>query len=109
MFGFPTSGTKPLYFKDIMTRGKIGYHSRIDRNHSDIFYDRCGGGTSVEAACFAIGFSSEQLVCNVAGQLRMTDIRVCWTRKRHKSVSKHIKYVRDQYHSPHSSRSIFVK
>ena len=50
-FGFPTSGIKPFYFKD-MTRGKIG-------NHSDLLYDMCGGDTYVEAPFFAIGFSSE--------------------------------------------------
>ena len=60
-FGFPTSGIKPFYFKD-MTRGKIGFHSQTNRNHSDLLYDMCGGGTYVEAPFFAIGFSSEQFV-----------------------------------------------
>ena len=42
-FGFPTSGIKPFYFKD-MTRGNIDFHSRTDRNHTDLLYDICGGG-----------------------------------------------------------------
>ena len=65
-----------MYLKNIMTRGKIGFNSRTDRNHSDLLCDTCGGGgggTYVEAAFFPIGFSSEQLVCKVAGQLRMTN------------------------------------
>ena len=69
-FGFPTSGIKPFYFKD-MTRGKIGFHSRTDRNHSDLLYNMCEGGTYVETPFFAIGFSSEQFVYNVAVHLRM--------------------------------------
>ena len=68
-FGFQTSGAKPFYFKDITTRGQLGFHSRNDRNHSDLYYDTCGCRTYnyVEVTFFAIGFSSEQLVCNVAG------------------------------------------
>ena len=92
-FGFPTSEIKPFYFKD-MKMGKIGFHSRTDTNHSDPFYDTCGGGTYVEAAFFAIGFSSEQLVCNAPGQLRMINsipigYSLCWARKGHKFVSNH--------------------
>ena len=77
-----------------MTRGKLGLHSRNDKNHSDLFYDTCGGGTYVEGAFFSIGLSSEQLVCNVAGQLTMTNsikigYSLCWARKGHKFVSNH--------------------
>ena len=41
---------------------QLGFHSQTNRNHSDLLYDMCGGGTYVEAPFFAIGFSSEQFV-----------------------------------------------
>ena len=72
-FGFPTSGVKSSYIKDILTRefeGKIGFHSRPYRNQSDLVYDTSGGGSYVEAALSSIGVSSEQLVHNVAKRLR---------------------------------------
>ena len=72
-YGFPTSGVKSSYIKDILNRefeGNIGFHSRPLRNQSDPVYDTSGGGSYVEAALSSIGVSSEQLVCNVAGRLR---------------------------------------
>ncbi|CAB1439848.1 unnamed protein product [Pleuronectes platessa] len=72
-YGFPGSGVKSSYIKDILTRefgGKIGFNSRPQRNQSDLVYDTCGGGTYVEAALSSIGVSSEQLVHNVAERLR---------------------------------------
>ncbi|CAB1416359.1 unnamed protein product [Pleuronectes platessa] len=72
-YGFPRSGVKSSYIKDILTRefgGKIGFNSRPQRNQSDLVYDTCGGGTYVEAALSSIGVSSEQLVHNVAERLR---------------------------------------
>lgn len=72
-YGFPTSGVKSSYIKYILTRefeGKIGFHSRSRRNQSDLVYDTSGGGSYVEAAFSSIGVSSEQLVCNIAEQLR---------------------------------------
>lgn len=61
------------YIKDILTRefeGMIGFHSRPQRNQSDLVYDTSGGGSYVEAALSSIGVSSEQLVHNVAELLR---------------------------------------
>ena len=46
--------------------GKIGFHSRPLKNHSDLVYDTSGGGSYVEVALFSISVSSEQLVQNVA-------------------------------------------
>ena len=62
-----------FFIKDILTRefeGKIGFHSRPQRNQSDLIYDTSGGGSYVEAALSAIGVSSEQLVHNVAERLK---------------------------------------
>ena len=72
-YGFPTSGVKSSYIKDILTRefkGKIGFHCRPQMNQSDLVYDTSGGGSYVEAALSSIGVSSEQLVRNVAERLR---------------------------------------
>ena len=72
-YGFPTSGIKSSYIKNIMTRefkDKIGFHSRPRMNHSDLVYDTSGSGSYVEAALSSIGVSSEQLVHNVAVRLR---------------------------------------
>lgn len=72
-FGFPTSGVKSSYIKDILTvefEGKIGFHSRPHRKHSHLVYDTSGGGSYVEAALSSISISSEQLVRNVAERLR---------------------------------------
>ncbi|KAK1906157.1 putative multidrug resistance protein NorM [Dissostichus eleginoides] len=44
-YGFPTSGVKSSYIKDILTRefkDKIGSHSRPQRNQSDLVYDTSG-------------------------------------------------------------------
>ena len=72
-YGFPTSGVKSSYIKDILTRefvDTIGFHSRPRMNHSDRVYDTSGSGSYVEAAFSSIGVSSEQLVHNVAVLLR---------------------------------------
>lgn len=72
-YGFPTSGVKSSYIKDILTRefgSKIGFHSRSQRNQSDLVYDTSGGGSYVEAALNSIGVSNEQLVHNVAERIR---------------------------------------
>ena len=72
-YGFPTSGVKSSYIKDILTRefgSKIGFHSRSRRNQSDLVYDTSGGGSYVEAALNSIGVSNEQLVHNVAERIR---------------------------------------
>lgn len=72
-YGFPTSGVKSSYIKDILTRefeGKIGFHTRSQRNESDLVYDTSGGGSYIEAALSSIGVSSEQLVLNVAERVR---------------------------------------
>ena len=41
-YGFPTSGVKSSCIKDILTQefeGKIGFHTRPQRNESDLVYD----------------------------------------------------------------------
>ena len=72
-YGFPISGVKSSYINDILTRefeGKIGFHTRLHRNESDLVYDTSGDGSYIEAALFSIGVSSEQLVLNVAERIR---------------------------------------
>ena len=72
-YGFPTSGVQSSYIKDILIRefeGKIGFQSRLQRNHSELVYDTSGGGSCFKAALSSICVSSEQLVCNVAQWLR---------------------------------------
>ena len=72
-YGFPTSGIKSSYIKDILTRefqGKIGFHPSSQWNRSELVYDTTGGGSYVEAALSSIGVSSEQLMRNVAKRLR---------------------------------------
>jgi len=72
-YGFPTSGVKSSYIKDILTRefeSKIGFYSRPQKNLSDLVYDTSGSCSYVEAALFSIGVSNEQLVQNVAERLR---------------------------------------
>jgi len=72
LYGFPTSGIKSSFIKDILTRefqGKIGFHSRPQKNQSDVVYDTSGSGSYVEAALSSIGISSEQLVSNVSERL----------------------------------------
>ena len=61
------------YIKDILTRefeGKIGFHTRPQRNESDLVYDTYGGGSYIETALSSIGVSSEQLILNVAERVR---------------------------------------
>ncbi len=68
-YGFPVSGVKSSYIKDILTRefdSRIGFYSRQQMNHSDLVYDMSGGGSYIEAALSSIDISSEQLVQNVA-------------------------------------------
>ena len=72
-YGFPTSGIKSSFIKDILIRefeAEIGFHSRPYKNHSELVYDISGGGSYVEAALYSIGVSSEQLVINVSGRLK---------------------------------------
>ena len=41
-FGFPTSGVRSSFIKEILRRefkGRIGFHSRPERNHSELVYD----------------------------------------------------------------------
>ena len=72
-FGFPTSGIRSSFIKEILRREfkeRIGFHSRPERNHSELVYDVSGGGSYVEAALSSIGISTEQLIHNVAERLR---------------------------------------
>ena len=72
-YGFPTSGVKSSYITDILTRefeGKIGFHTRPQRNESDLVYDTSGGGSYIEAALSSVGVSSEQLILNLAERVR---------------------------------------
>ena len=73
-YGFPTSGIKSSFIKDILIRefqGKIGFHPSFQWNWSELVYDTTRGGSYVEAALSSIGVSSEQLVRNVAKWLRV--------------------------------------
>ena len=71
-YGYPVSGVKSSFIKDILIRefgNKIGFHFR-QQNMSDLVYDTSGSGSYVEAALSSIGVSDEQLLCNVADRLR---------------------------------------
>ncbi len=73
-YGFSTSGVKSSYIKDILTKEfqcKICFHSRSQRNQSNLVYDTSGGDSYVEAAPSPIGVSSEQLVHNVSERLKV--------------------------------------
>jgi len=72
-YGFPTSGVKSSYIKEILTRefeSRIGFYSHPQKNLSELVYDTSGSGSFVEAALFSIGISNEQLVQNMAEQFR---------------------------------------
>ena len=72
-FGFPTSGVRSSFIKEILRREfkeRISFYSRPERNHSELVYDVSGGGSYVEAALSSIGISAEQLIYNVAERLR---------------------------------------
>ena len=59
-FGFPTSGIRSSFIKEILCRefkGRICFHSRPERNHSELVYDVSGGGSYVEAALSSIGIN----------------------------------------------------
>ncbi len=63
-FGFPTSGVRSSFIKEILRREfkeRIGFHFRPERNHSELVYDVSGGGSYVEAALSSVGISTEQL------------------------------------------------
>jgi len=64
---------KLSYIKEILTRefeSRIGFYSRPQKNLSELVYDTSGSGSYVEATLFSIGISNEQLVQNIAEQLR---------------------------------------
>jgi len=68
-YGFPTSGVKSSYIKEIPTRefeSREGFYSRPQKNLSELVYDASGSVSYVEAALFSIGISNEQLLQNMA-------------------------------------------
>ena len=71
-YGFPTDGVKSSYIKNILSRkfqNNIGFHSRSQKNQSDLVYDTQGGGSYIEAAITSMGVSDEQLVRNVSKRI----------------------------------------
>jgi len=73
LYSFPTSGVKSSYIKEILTRefeSRIGFYSCPQKNLSELVYDTSGSGSYVEAALFSIVNTNEQLVQNMAEQLR---------------------------------------
>ena len=63
-YGFPTSGVKLSYIKDILVREsdwKIDFQSRPQMTRCDLVYAKCGGDTCVEAALSSIDVSSEHV------------------------------------------------
>ncbi len=73
--------------------GKISFHSRPERNHSNPVYETSAGGSYVEAALSSIGVSSELLVNNVAERLRndMKSIKsVSWPPKVERRKNSHL-------------------
>lgn len=72
-YGFPTSGVKSSYVKELLLRefgDKIGFHVRPQKNESEVVYDTDGGASYIEATISSLGISNEQLVENVASKLR---------------------------------------
>ena len=54
------SGIRSSFIKEILRRefkGRICFHSRPERNYSELVYDVCGGGSYVEAALSSIGIN----------------------------------------------------
>ena len=71
--GFKTSRVKSSYIKDILTRefgGKIGFHLRPQRNHSDLVYYMCGVAHLLNQHSLPLGVRLEQMMCNIVGWLR---------------------------------------
>ena len=63
--GFPTSGTKSSYLKEIHVGefgDDIGLHKRHQKNQCEVVYDNAGEGSYVQAAISSIGISKEHLV-----------------------------------------------
>ena len=72
-FGFNTSGAKSSYIKELLIKefgAGIGFHTRQQKNMSEMVYDTSAGGTYIEGTIFPWGVSDEQLVMNVAGHLQ---------------------------------------
>ncbi|MES9882370.1 MAG: hypothetical protein ABW185_15975 [Sedimenticola sp.] len=72
-YGFPTSGTKSSYIKELLVREfgvGIGFHTRPQKNQSEVVYDTGGCDSYVEAALSSLGVSNQLLVQNMAGRVR---------------------------------------
>ena len=72
-YGFPTTGVKSSYMKEILLREfgvGIGFHVRAQKNQSEVVYDTTGGASYIESTICSLGISNEQLVENVASRLR---------------------------------------
>ena len=71
-YGWPPSDIRSSYIKDLLVRefgDSIGFHSKFQRNESEIVYDCSAGGSYIDAALSSIGISDEQLARNLAPRL----------------------------------------
>ena len=72
-FGFPTTGTKSTYVKEVLVRefgtNIINFQSRHQKNLSEVANDASGGGSYIGAAALSsLGISDEQLTSYKLGQ-----------------------------------------
>ena len=72
MYAFLFDGIQSSYVKQILKREfkeRIGFHSRPQKNVSELVFDTTAGGTYIETALTSIGISSDQLIENLTKRI----------------------------------------
>ena len=72
-YGFPISGVKSSYVKEILLRefgDHIGFHQRLQKKQGEVVYDANGAVSYVDAAISSLGVGDQQLIENLAKRLR---------------------------------------
>ena len=72
-YGFSTGCIRSSSIKELLMDEfgeRIGFHTRAQRNLSELVYEKSGGGSYIEAALMSIGISDEQVVRNAANRLK---------------------------------------
>ena len=72
MYGFHVDGIQSSYVKNILKREfkeRIGFHSRPQKNLSELVYDTSAGGSYIETALTSVGISSDQLIDNLTKRI----------------------------------------
>ena len=54
-FGFPTSAVRLSFIFRVEFRERTGFHSCLERNHSELVYMISGGGSYIEAVLSSMG------------------------------------------------------